>query len=120
MLDSSNLAPSLDTGSKKNIIFVVVVVVIIIIVLCPGWSHTDLFARGASHNPWPLKGLVEICVFFGDEILILMSNFSETKQNKNRWLELVVFFFLTLKKASFDIGDFYAYVQNALLGANFS
>ena len=73
--------------------------------LCAGWSHTHLFAKGASHNPWPLKGHFEftpflynsktflkilavpvVMYFFEFEIPILMSNFSETKQNKNRWL----------------------------------
>ena len=78
---------------------------LLFLALCAGWSHTHLFAKGASHNPWPLKGPFEftpfvynsktfpkifavlvVMYFFEFEIPILMSNFSETKQNKNRWL----------------------------------
>ena len=78
---------------------------LLFLALCGGWSHTHLFAKGASHNPWPLKSHFEftpflynsktflkilavpvVMYFFEFEIPILMSNFSETKQNKNRWL----------------------------------
>ena len=34
--------------------------------------------------------------------------------------ELVVFFFSDVKKSSFDMGGFYAYVQHAVLGPNLS
>ena len=78
---------------------------LLFLALCAGWSHTDLFAKRVIHNPWPLKGPYEftsflynsktflkilavpvVMYFFEFEIVILMSNFSETKQNKNRWL----------------------------------
>ena len=78
---------------------------LLFLALCAGWSLTDLFAKGASHNPWPLKGDFEftpflynsktfpkildvpvVMYFFEVEIVILMSNFSETKQNENQWL----------------------------------
>ena len=78
---------------------------LLFLALCAGWSHTDLFAKRVIHNPWLLKGHFEftpflynsktfpkildvpvVMYFFEVEIVILMSNFSETKQNKNRWL----------------------------------
>ena len=78
---------------------------LLFLALCAGWSHTDLFAKRVIHNPWPLKDPFEftsflynsktflkilavpvVMYFFEFEIPIRMSNFSETKQNKNRWL----------------------------------
>ena len=46
-----------------------------------------------------------------------MPRLTGLKTKQKSMTELVVcFFFLTLKKSSFDIGDFYAYVQHAVLG----